>query len=204
MKLIFAGIQGSGKGTQAQIIAKELGICHISTGDLLRSSEGKLKEEADSYMSKGILAPDELILKILKQRLEKQDCKKGFILDGYPRNKSQIEDLKIITKIDKLIYIKISDEEAIRRMKGRWNCKKCALAYNYATMPKPKKIGFCDKCNSVLEQRKDDINDEAITKRLKIFHDEINPLLESFPVAEVNGEKTIEQVTEEIIKKLKN
>lgn len=199
MKLIFAGIQGSGKGTQAKLIAKKLGLCHISTGDLLRSCGGKLKEEIDSYINFGNLVPDELILRILQERLRKKDCVKGFILDGYPRNESQIQDLKKIITIDKLIYIKISDEEAIKRMKGRWNCKKCEIAYNYATMPKPKVLGTCDVCGDKLNQREDDVNDEAIKKRLEIFYKEINSLLESFSYVEINGEQSIEEVNGDIL-----
>ena len=202
VKLIFVGIQGSGKGTQAQIISKKMGICPISSGDLLRGSEGELKKEVDSYINNGNLVPDELILRILKQRIDKPDCKKGFILDGYPRNSSQIKDLKKITSIDKAVYIKISDKEAIKRMKGRWNCKKCSIAYNYATEPKPKVLGICDKCHGKLEQRKDDVSDEAIQKRLETFHSEISAILKGYPIIDINGEQTIEQVTNEIMQKL--
>jgi len=203
MKLIFAGIQGSGKGTQAQIISQKLGICHISTGDLFRNASGDLKKEIDSYMNSGKLVPDELTLRILKERLSKEDCSKGFILDGYPRNKSQVHDLKKITSIDKAVYIKISDSEAIKRMKGRWNCKKCSVAYNYATMPRPKVLGVCDKCGENLTQRKDDVSDEAINKRLETFHSEIDAILFAYNVVEVDGEQTIDEVTRDILLELK-
>lgn len=204
LKLIFAGIQGSGKGTQAKIISKELGICHISTGDLCRQAEGDLKKEVDLYINLGNLVPDELILRLLKERISKEDCAKGFILDGYPRNSNQIQDLKTITDIDKVVYIKISDEEAIKRMKGRWNCKKCGISYNYVTMPKPAQLGICDNCNGKLTQREDDVNDEAIKKRLKIYYDEIEAILKSYPVVEINGEQTIEEVNEDILGALGN
>ena len=125
MILLFVGAQGSGKGTQAKIISKELNLCHISTGDLLRGTDGKLKEEIDSYINKGQLVPDKMIVKILKQRIKKEDYKNGFILDGFPRNLQQAEEFEKIGKIDKVIEISISDKEAIKRLKGRWNCKKC-------------------------------------------------------------------------------
>jgi adenylate kinase len=166
---------------------------------LCRESEGKLKEEIDSYIKFGNLVPDDLILRLLQERIKKNDCSRGFILDGYPRNRNQIQDLKKVMGIDKLVYIKISDKEAIKRMKGRWNCKKCGIAYNYATMPRPKLLGVCDKCGNKLFQREDDVNDEAIKKRLEIYYSEINPLLEAFEYVEINGEQTIEEVTEDIL-----
>ena len=202
MRLIFAGIQGSGKGTQAQIISKKLGICHISTGDLCRQAEGELKKEVDSYINFGNLVPDELILRLLKERISKPDCENGFILDGYPRNSSQIKDLAKITSIDKVVYIKISEGEAIKRMKGRWNCKKCGIAYNYVTMPKPKVLGICDKCGNKLGQRQDDVNYEAIKKRLEIYYSEIEAIISSYKIAEINGEQSIEQVTGDILEAL--
>jgi adenylate kinase len=204
MNLIFIGIQGSGKGTQAQIVSKELGLCHISTGDLVRGATGELKEEISTYMNFGKLVPDELITKLLSERIKGDDCRKGIILDGYPRNVKQIKLLDSILKIDKVIEIRISDEEAIKRMKGRWNCKKCNLSYNYATMPKPKVLGICDKCSGKLEQRKDDSDDRAIEERLKIYKEETFPILEHYKHNFVNGEQTIKQVTEDIIKILNN
>jgi adenylate kinase len=203
MNLLFVGVQASGKGTQAEIISKELGLAHISTGDLLRQVTGELKKEIESYTSKGELIPDVLMLKVLKERLSEEDCKKGFILDGFPRNLEQAKALSSIAKIDIVIEIKISDKTAKERLKGRWNCKKCNIAYNLVTSPRPKRIGFCDVCNSSLYQRDDDKNDDAIDKRIKIYHDETEPILKYYNSIRINGEQTIEKVKEDILKTLK-
>lgn len=203
MIILFVGAQGSGKGTEAKIISKQLSIAHISTGDLLRSAKGKLKEEVDSYINAGKLVPDEMTIKILKQRIKKEDCKSGFILDGFPRNLKQAEEFEKIGKINKILEIAISDEEAVKRLKGRWNCKKCGIAYNVVTMPKPKKDKICDVCKQQLTQRDDDINEEAIKKRLEIYHSETEPMLKKYPSIKINGEQSIEKVAEDILKVLK-
>lgn len=199
MKLLFVGVQGSGKGTQAKIIASKLNLAHISTGDLLRSAEGELKKEIDSYIHTGKLVPNELVLKILIVRIEKPDCKKGFILDGYPRNINQAKEMDKLIKINKVFDIEISDKEAIKRLNGRWNCKKCSIPYNLLTSPKPKKEGVCDKCGEKLYQREDDINEKAVKKRLKIYHEETKPVLKFYNSIKVNGEQSIEKVTQDII-----
>jgi adenylate kinase len=134
MKLIFIGAQASGKGTQAKIIADKLGIKHISTGDLLRSATGEFKKEIESYTTNGNLVPDELIFKLLKEKIKSLN---GFILDGFPRNLEQAKMLEKVTKIDKIIEIKISDNEAIKRISGRRNCPKCGRIYNIYTSPAP-------------------------------------------------------------------
>jgi adenylate kinase len=203
MNLIFAGIQGSGKGTQAEIIAKKLGIAHISTGDLLRGAEGELKEKADSYEKEGKLVPSGIVISILKKRIKQKDCEKGFILDGFPRTIGQARELDKLAKIDNVFNIEISDEEAIKRLKGRWNCKKCGIDYNYVTSPKPKKEGVCDKCGEKLYQRDDDINDKAIQQRLKLYHEDVAPILKFYNTIKVNGEQPIEQVTQDIEKAIK-
>src|SRR3989344_4709900 len=133
MKLLFVGVQGSGKGTQAKIVSVKLGIPHISTGDLLRGADGGLKKEIDSYIAVGKLVPDELMLKVLGVRLFLEDCKKGFILDGYPRNMAQAKKLDEITSIDKVIEIQISDVEALTRAIYRVTCGKCGEGYNTKT-----------------------------------------------------------------------
>jgi adenylate kinase len=203
MKYVFLGIQGSGKGTQAKIIAEKEKICHISTGDLLRAATGSLKDEADKYMSQGKLIPDELMLKILKERMKNSDCQNGFILDGFPRNLEQAKALDEGIKIDNAFNIEISDEEAIKRLKGRWNCKKCGIAYNYVTSPKPKQEGICDKCGEKLTQRADDIDDRAISQRLKTYHEETTPIIKFYNTVKVNGMQPIEKVTQDIEKAIK-
>lgn len=202
VNLIFVGPQGSGKGTQAKIIAKKLGITHISTGDLLRASTGKLRKLADSYIHKGELVPSKVMIEILKQRLEKSDCKEGFILDGFPRTIEQAEDLEKITKIDLILEIDISDGTAVKRLQGRWNCKKCNIAYNIVTCPKPKKLDVCDVCGAKLYQREDDANEDAIKKRLKIYHEDTEPMLKKYPFVKINGEQSIEKITKDILKEI--
>lgn len=201
MNLLFVGPQGSGKGTQAKIISEKLGIPHISTGDLLRGAQGDLKKQVDEFMLAGKLVPDELMLRILKARLEK-GCEGGFILDGFPRNIEQARELDKIVKIDNLFNIEISDGESLKRLSGRWNCKKCGIGYNYVTEPKPKQRGVCDNCGEKLEQRADD-NEEAITKRLEIYHAETKLIIKHYNSVKISGEQSIERVTEDIMKAVK-
>lgn len=201
MNIAFIGVQGSGKGTQAKIISEETGLTHISTGDLLRNAKGKIKEQINSCANKGALVPDEIILKILKEKIK--DCKKGFILDGFPRNLKQAKMLNEIAKIDGIIEIFISDEEAIKRISGRRNCPRCGKIYNLFKLPKPKKDCLCDDCNVKLFQRTDDIS-EAVKKRIKIYHEETEPILKLYPSVKINGEQAIEKATKEIEKALKN
>jgi len=201
MKLVFIGPQGSGKGTQAKIISEKLNIPHISTGDLLRNAEGELKEKINSILNSGKLISDELVLDLLKKRISEDDTKNGFILDGFPRNLKQAKMLKKITKIDKIIEISISDEESIRRLSGRLNCKNCGAIYNINTGPKPKIDNKCDKCNSDLYQREDD-KPEAIKRRLETYHKETEPILENYPHVKIDGEQSIEKVTQDILNAL--
>lgn len=202
MKLLLMGIQGSGKGTQARLLVENLKIAHISTGDLFRSATGQIKEELDSYMNKGILVPDELTLKILKERLANDDCKNGFILDGFPRNISQAKELDKITKIDYVVEISISDEEALKRLAGRINCKKCGAVYNLTTAAIPKVEGICDKCGEHLYQRKDDVSKEAVERRLKSYHEEVAPMMKYYKSIKIDGEQTIDKVFQDVLNAL--
>lgn len=201
MRIVFLGPQGSGKGTQAKIISEILNILHISTGDLLRSAEGELRKQIDGYILKGQLVPDELIIKILKERISNPDCKKGFILDGFPRNLKQADELERSNEIDKYFEIFIGDDEAVRRLSGRRNCKNCQAIYNINTAPKPLINGKCDKCNGDLFQREDD-NTEAIKKRLEIYHNETNSIIDKYDIIRINGKQKIERVTHDILDKL--
>ncbi|MFH1358777.1 MAG: adenylate kinase [archaeon] len=203
MKLIFIGPQGSGKGTQAKILAEKLNIPHISTGDLFRSLKGELKQQVDKIINKGDLVPDELTLEILKKRLEQPDAQKGFILDGFPRNLNQAELLKTITHPDKVIEITLPDEEAIRRISGRQNCKACGSIFNKFTNP-PKQPNTCNNCNDSLYQRADD-TEEAVKKRLKTYHNETEPILDFYKdnLIQINGQQAIEKIAEDINDKLK-
>jgi adenylate kinase len=199
--IIFVGPQGSGKGTQAKIISLELAIPHISTGDLLRDVEGELRKEVDKYMKAGKLVPDELILQILKTRISQADCKKGFILDGYPRNIEQAKELDKIVKMDKVIELWIPDREAIRRITNRLNCKNCGHVFNKVLSP-PKVDGKCDNCGTDLYVREDD-NETAIRKRLDVYHKETEPILEHYDSEKVDGTQEKEKVTKDILKALK-
>ena len=198
---IFFGLQGSGKGTQAKIIAEKFGLCHISTGDLLRNAGGELREKADEYMNAGKLVPDEIVLELLQEKLKSSECEKGFILDGYPRNLAQSEELDKIVKIDNAFNIIISDDEAVRRLSSRISCVKCGTVFNLITNP-PKEEMKCDKCGGELIRRADDV-EEAIRKRLEIYHQETKILLKKYSTIPVNGEQLIEKVTEDIMKAIK-
>ena len=201
VKLIFVGPQGCGKGTQAKVVAEKMDLCHISTGDLLRAVEGGLKEEVNSYMSTGALVPDELIVRILKERVMQDDCENGFILDGFPRNVSQAEELDKIMDIDKVIEISISDDESVSRISGRRNCAGCGAIWNVNTSPKPAEPTKCDKCGGELTQRADD-NEEALRKRLAVYHEETEPILEKYESVKIDGEQSIEKVSEDVLKAL--
>jgi len=201
MKLIFIGPQGSGKGTQAKIISEKIGFPHISTGDLLRNIKGELKEEINSYINQGNLIPDELMLRILKETINSPYCEAGFILDGFPRNLEQAKELEKITQIDKFIEISISDEEAVKRISGRRNCKQCGKIYNLNTSPKPEQENMCDDCKIELTQRDDD-TEEAVKKRLEIYHNDTEPILKEYPSIKINGKQDIKQVTQDILEKL--
>lgn len=200
MNLIIMGMQGSGKGTQAKILAEKLRIPHISTGDLVRGTEGELKKKIDSFINIGKLVPDELIIEILKERFSKEDCKNGFILDGFPRNIHQAKELEKISKIDKIIEIELTDEEAIKRIIARFNCSKCKTDYNSIISP-PKKEGVCDKCGANIVKRADD-NEEAIKKRLSIYHNETEPILEHYKSVKINGNQPVEKVSKDILNAL--
>lgn len=200
MNVVFIGPQASGKGTQAKIVSKKLGLCHISTGDLLRGVKGDLKLKVDSYINHGRLVPDELILEILEKKLLGDDCKNGFILDGFPRTISQAEELDKITSIDKVVEISISDNLAVERLSSRLTCRQCGEIFNSVTNP-PKENGKCDKCGGELYSREDD-REEAIRARLEIYHKETEPILKKYDSVKVDGSKPIDEVLEEVMKVL--
>jgi adenylate kinase len=202
MKLIFVGKQASGKGTQGKVIAQKLNLEHISTGDLLRNAGSKLKNEIHSYIDKGNLVPNELIIKLLKEKLKTID--KGFILDGFPRNLDQAKELDKEIQIDKVIEIFISDQEAKTRLTSRLNCPDCGAVFNKITNP-PKKENTCDICNAQLFSRTDDSEEEAIDKRLQTYQEQTKPILEHYKnnLIKINGEQPIEKVTQDILEYIK-
>ena len=208
MKLIFVGPQGSGKGTQAKKIAEKFGLCHISSGDMLREVvdgrlqvTGGLAEEVKKCIEKGKLVSDDLIVKILKERILSKDCEKGFILDGFPRTARQAEMLEGISNIDKVFEIAISDEESVRRISGRRGCEKCGAIFNINTSPKPAVERVCDVCGGELTQRKDD-NEDALRERLKIYNEEMEGILKMYDSVKINGEQSIEEVGGDILRAL--
>ena len=182
MKLILLGAPGAGKGTQAEILCKKLGIPTISTGNILRAA---IKDgtptglKAKSYIDAGALVPDEVIIGIVNERLSQDDCKNGYILDGVPRTIAQAEALeKAGIAFDAVVSIEISEEEILRRMTGRRVCEACGSTYNVVAIP-PRREGICDNCGGKLIQRKDD-TPETVRERLKVYHTETEPLVDFY------------------------
>ena len=156
--MVLIGAPAAGKGTQAARLVKHYDIAHISTGDMLREEVAKgteLGNEAKSIMASGGLVSDELIIAIVQERIKKDDCKNGFILDGFPRTVVQAEKLKEMVKLDKVVYINAPDDIMLQRLTARQTCPKCGATYNKLFLP-PKKEGLCDTCGVELTQRKDD------------------------------------------------
>lgn len=186
MKIVMLGAPGAGKGTQAKMIADEYKIPHISTGDIFRANikEGtELGKEAKSYMDQGKLVPDELTVKILLDRVAKDDCTNGYVLDGFPRTIPQAEVLedalnKLNDKIDFAINVEVPDENIIRRMGGRRACVSCGATYHIEHIP-PKTENVCDRCDSGLILRDDD-KPETVKNRLQIYHEQTQPLIDFY------------------------
>ncbi len=180
-RIVFLGPPGAGKGTQALVLARELGIPHLSTGDLLRAAvaaKTPLGHEADGYMRSGRLVPDGLVLGILGERLESADAREGFILDGFPRNLAQAETLERRTQLDRVISFEIPAEELVRRLSARRVCPLCQSVYNLVSRP-PRTPGRCDRDGAELLQRPDD-RPEAVATRLEVYSVQTAPLLEFY------------------------
>jgi adenylate kinase len=198
MKLILLGPPGGGKGTQAKRIIEKLKIPQISTGDLLRAeaaSGSALGKKLKEYMDSGKLGPDDLITQIIKERVSKPDCAKGFIFDGYPRTMAQAEALGTFTNVDVVLNLKVADSEIVDRLTSRRTCKGCGAIYNLKNIP-PKVAGKCDKCSGELFQRDDD-NAATVGKRLRVYHEQTAPLIDYYKkkglVVEVDCSGTLEQ-----------
>ena len=178
MNIIFFGAPGAGKGTQAEIVSKKLGIPTISTGNIIREAIKNgtaMGVSAKSYIEGGKLVPDEVVIGIIKDRLDEDDCKNGFILDGFPRTIPQAEALDAMgVKIDVVLNIEVSDEDIIARMSGRRTCPKCGGTYHILFNP-TKKEGVCDNCGAELTVRKDD-HPDVVKSRLEVYHNETEPL----------------------------
>jgi adenylate kinase len=208
MKVIMLGAPGAGKGTQAIKIADKYGIPHISTGDIFRyniKNNTELGKKAKTYMDQGKLVPDELTCDLLLDRVAKDDCKNGYILDGYPRTIPQAEVLeKALNEkgdsIDFAINVNVPDDNIVNRMSGRRTCPQCGETY-HIVYNAPKKEDVCDKCGSALIQRDDD-KPETVQKRLAVYHEQTEPLVEYYKnkgkYKEVDGTKSMDDVFSDI------
>ncbi len=203
--IVIMGPQGSGKGTQADILSEKLNIPHISTGEIFRENiknETELGKKISSLVKTGSLVPNEITNEITKERLEKKDCANGFILDGFPRNLAQAEFLDKIININLVINVSINDAEAIKRITQRRTCPQCQKIYHLIYNP-PKQENTCDKCNEKLIVREDD-KEEAVKKRLAIYNEQTKPLIQYYKdkkiYQEIDGSPTIKEVEEAIAK----
>jgi len=210
MKIIMLGAPGAGKGTQAMKIAEKYGVPHISTGDIFRANiknGTELGAEAKRYMDQGLLVPDELTVKILLDRVANEDCKNGYVLDGFPRTIPQAEVLDVALsdlgdKIDYAINVDVPDDEIISRMSGRRACVTCGATYHIVNVP-PVKEGVCDKCGSQLILRDDD-KPETVKNRLSVYHNQTQPLIEFYNnkniLKSVDGTNSMQNIFAEIVK----
>ena len=209
MNFIFLGSPGAGKGTQAALLSEKLGIPHISTGDMLREELKKgtsLGLKVKAFMAKGELVPDQVILEVMRKRLEEKDCEAGFILDGFPRTLVQAEDLDALLKeinkrIDGVVKIRVSKGTVVKRLSARLVCSQCGADYNLETRP-PRQAGICDICGGIVEQRIDD-REDVILNRLQVYEKQTQSV-ESYyqkqgKLLEINGEKDKDLVLQEIL-----
>ena len=205
MKLILLGAPGAGKGTQADILCKELDIPTISTGNILRAA---IKNgtptgmKAKAYMDAGKLVPDDVIIGIITERVAEEDCANGYILDGVPRTIAQAEAMEQAGIVfDAVVSIEISDETIMERMSGRRVCETCGASYHLVAVP-PKQEGVCDKCGGKLIQRKDDAP-ETVKARLEVYHKETEPLKDFYAkrglLKSVENQPTVEATSKAIL-----
>lgn len=209
MKIIMLGAPGAGKGTQAKQIADKYQIPHISTGDIFRANiknETELGKKAKTYMDQGLLVPDELTLELIIDRFKNPDCKNGYVLDGFPRTIPQAEALDAALaeqgdKIDFAINVDVPDENIVNRMSGRRACLSCGATYHIVHIP-TKVEGICDRCQSPLVLRDDD-KPETVMKRLSVYHDQTQPLIEYYSnkgvLKDVDGTKDMAEVFNVIV-----
>ena len=213
MYIILVGAPGAGKGTQAARVAQELKLVHIATGDLFRQSlekETELAKQAKSYMEKGMLVPDEITIQMVLERISAPDCENGVVFDGFPRNLKQAEALdktmaELSKAIDKVVYIKVPEEELLERLSGRWICRQCQAPYHAVNSP-PKVWGKCDQCGGELYQRADDV-EETIKKRLQVYFAETAPIIDYYAregkLLEVEGKGSVDEVGTRMVEALR-
>ena len=208
MKLILLGAPGAGKGTQAEAICKHFSIPAISTGNIIRDalkSGTEMGKKAKSFIDKGNLVPDDMVIGIIKERLKEEDCKNGFILDGFPRTIPQAEALdKMGLDIDKVVDFEVSDEEIISRISGRRVCELCGASY-HIDHKKPMVDNVCDKCSGTLVQRKDD-HPDTVNARLRVYHDQTEPLKDYYSrqgkLIVIEGKGKIKDITQQTLSAL--
>lgn len=212
MKIVMLGAPGAGKGTQAKKIAAKFGIPHISTGDIFRANiknETELGKKAKAYMDQGLLVPDELTVSLVTDRVVQEDCKTGYVLDGFPRNIPQAEALT--AALDEMgealgfaINVEVPDANIVRRMSGRRACVGCGATYHLEYAP-TKEEGICDTCGKELILREDD-KPETVEKRLRVYHEQTQPLIDYYRekgiLYSVDGTKDIQDVFQDILKLL--
>ena len=201
MNIILLGPPGVGKGTIASKLSKKMEVPHIATGDMLRENVAKktgLGLKAKNYMDKGLLVPDELVIEMIKERLKRKDCKKGFILDGFPRTIKQGDEISNAAKIDKVVNLQASGDIIVKRLSRRRVCSQCGFIYHLDFI-KPNREGFCDKCSGTLYQREDD-KPETVKKRLKVYEEQTEPLInyyqDKYLLVDVDGSGKPEEVFE--------
>ena len=215
MNLVLLGAPGAGKGTQAKRIEQEFGIIQLSTGDMLRaevSSGTAIGKQADEIMKAGQLVPDEIIIGLIDSRLDREDCRRGFILDGFPRTLAQATALDAMLarkhlKLDKVISIEVDDEAMVERISGRYTCARCGEGY-HDRFKQPKVEGVCDVCGSTEFVRRADDNAETVRQRLKAYHSQTEPIIAYYDkqalVRRIDGMRAIDEVTEEIVSALRD
>lgn len=209
MNIVLLGAPGAGKGTQAAVLSKTFGIVHVASGDLFRRAleeKTELGLKARSFMEKGELVPDEVTISMVLERIRKPDCSKGVLFDGFPRTLSQAQalDSRLAGErkaVDRAVYIEVPEDELVKRLSGRWICRKCQTPYHELSSP-PAVAGRCDACGGELYQRADD-KEETVRERLKVFFSQTVPIIDYYDrqgkLVRVDGNLKIDEVSAAII-----
>lgn len=210
LNIILLGPPGSGKGTQARRLMERYGIPQVSTGDILRAKrkeKSKVGLEIKEIMESGKLVPDEMVIEIVKERLQSEDCAYGYLLDGFPRNVSQADSLdqfleEIDSRISQVINLEVNEEEVVKRLTGRRVCRKCQAMFHLDFSPS-RKPGVCDQCGGELYQREDD-REDVIRERLRVYREETSPLIDYYSrkklLRPVSGSGSPDEITARIVK----
>jgi len=214
MHLILLGAPGAGKGTQAELLLKKYGLAHVAPGDIFRQAvrEGTpLGKKAREYMDRGALVPDEIVIGIMRERLAQEDCRRGFLLDGFPRTVNQADALgqtlqELGITLDGVVNLEVSEAELVRRLTGRRVCPKCGANYHVMFSP-PRTEGKCDDCGTGLIQRDDD-REETVRRRLEVYRNQTQPLIAYYQekglLKTVNGEQPMDKVSQDLARILES